>query len=359
MRCYRCGCDNSETVRTCPGCGLSLLSGSGAVAVPQPFSAHSEQLISPVAALEQALGYATMGERFLAFLCDASIEAVLISAFLTYYAASSLDFEPLKLIALWVIPWAYMTLSEFFFHRTIGKRLLRIQLRNDSLEPRYPSFFRILLRESVGKFLCGFVLGIGFMAGGWNDKKKTWADQMANTVVVRTGIISGRLKAVLALILICANLGLSFALTRADLRYRLNVITQLQTTDLKIGKLHSQIFLHLSTSDPRSATEYQHKVAALPSLLDQYDRLLSEEQGLLSTIRKSTESKDFSVIEQMVNQKVIAWRQQISALLRKHVEKVLTFDSQKQTWEDLLLDRRRVLDDIDSLNKQINEARRS
>src|SRR5215469_16360946 len=151
MHCYRCGCDNSENVRTCPGCGLSLVSGSDVVSVPQFFGTPPQTI--DVAAMEQALGYATMSERFLAFLCDASIEAVLISAFLTYYAASSLDFEPLKLIALWVIPWAYMTLSEFFFHRTIGKRLLIIQLRNDSLDPRYPSFFRILLRESVGKFL--------------------------------------------------------------------------------------------------------------------------------------------------------------------------------------------------------------
>ena len=73
-----------------------------------------------------------MGERFLAFLCDLLVEWVFIGLFLLMmYSKSSLSLETLEQNALWIVPTAYMTLAEWLFHSTVGKRLLRIQLRAD------------------------------------------------------------------------------------------------------------------------------------------------------------------------------------------------------------------------------------
>lgn len=357
MRCYRCGCDNSETIQTCPGCGFALKSGLGALAAASPFGIGPDQVISPVvAAIEPALGYATMGERFLAFLCDASIEAVLVSSFLAFYAESSLDSEFLKWFVPWAIPWTYMTLCEVLFHRTAGKWLMRIQLRSDSEEPAYPSFFRILVRESIGKFISGMILGIGFLAGGWNNKHKTWADGMAKTVVVRTGMVSGRLKVFLAPVLICANLGISFALTEAAQRYETSVVQQVEATEIKAESVHVQIFQSLFRPAPRSTTEYQRMVAPLPSMLDEYSRLLTDEQDLVwktTKLPKVTESMKF---HGQIYKQVIVLRQEIAALVREHVEMVQKFDPLRQTWKELLQDRERILDEINWRNDRINEV---
>lgn len=314
----------------------------------------STGLAMPAYLMEQALEYATMGERFLAFLIDGSIEAVLVAVFLVYYAESSLDSEALKRIAPGVIPWAYMTLCEFFFHRTLGKCLLRIQLRADSSESGYPSFFRILLRETIGKLVSGLILGIGFLAGFWNDKHKTWADRMASTVVVRTGTVSGRLKAVLAPVLICANLGISYALTHAAARYKISLVEQLEATERKDGNLRLPILLRFTGAQPGSPEQYQKTLAALPPMLDEYSRLLAEEQRLLMKLRKYVNPTD-APLELTIYKEELSLRQEIVKLVRSHVEMVLAFDPSRQTFRDLLQDRERLLDEIRERNDRIKK----
>lgn len=326
------------------------LPDAGALATSSLGLAAFDQFQLQLSGMEQALGYATMGERFLAFLCDASIEAVLVATFLAYYAESSLNSEALTRIAPWVIPWAYMTLSEFLFHRTIGKCLLRIQLRTDSPEPRYPSLFRILLRETIGKFVSALIGGIGFLAGGWNDKHKTWADRMANTVVVRTGTVSG----LLVLVLICANLGISYALTEAAVRHATRIAQQFDTTETRIEDVHVRIFKSLFGSEPHSAKEYQQIVATVPSMLDEYSRLLTEEQGLVLKTYKLSNSRDPIKFEEAIYKQVIVLRQEIAVQVRKHVDMVLAFDPHRQNWNKLLQDRERMLDEINWRNDRIN-----
>lgn len=299
-----------------------------------------------------------MGERFLAFLCDTSIEAVLVAAFLALYAESSLDSDVLPRIAPFVIPWLYMTLSEVFFHRTIGKGLLRIQLRSDSTEPGYPSFFRILLRETLGKFVSGLILGIGFLAGGWHEKHKTWADRMANTVVVRTGTVSGRLKAVLAVVLICANLGISYALTQAALTHAINAEQQFEATEGKIENVHGLILFSLFGPDPRSAKEYQQTVTVALPLLDEYSRLLADEQKLALRKHKLFKRTDSMKFQEEAYKLVIALRQEFAVLARRHVDMVLAFDPHQQTWNALLQERDRNLHELSQKQDQINEARK-
>lgn len=354
MPCYRCGCDNSETARICPGCGLSLKSASNAIAVAPPFPIGPDQVISPVATLQEALGYATMGERFLAFLCDASVATVLEGAFLAvFYSKSSMDFERLKAIALWIIPIAYMTLTEFFFHRTIGKRLLRIQLRSDSPEPHYPSFFRILLRETLGKFVSGVFLGIGFLAGGWHQKHKTWADRIANTVVVRTGIPGPRLKAVLAPILICANLGLGFALTNAPAIYRATLHDRIRMTEKKIDDLHRRIFLSFFSPTPQSIEKYQETLKSVQPMLDEYNREIAEERDLVFKYCKL----DPCILYDLngVCEKVNNFREEILVLVRTHVQNVLAFDPRKHTWDQVLQDRGLMMHAINFKNNKMNQ----
>jgi uncharacterized RDD family membrane protein YckC len=340
-----------------------LTPGSGFVAAPQFFPAVPKQFPSPVAGLEhplEALGYASMGERFLAFLCDASIWTALVGCFLAaFYLRSSLDFEGLKETALWVIPIAYMTLAEFFFHGTIGKRLLRIQLRADSSEPRYPSLFRILLRESLGKFLCAFIFGIGFLAGTSHPKKKTWADRIAGTVVVKTGVASSRFKALLVPVLICTYFALGTALTTIPSAYKKNLTVQLRKTEATIDDLHEQILQSVFAGKSWPAKASQQNVTTLLAKLDEYDRLLAGERELVWKSRKLTKPDDYRDYYENkgldVYEKVIPLRQEIALLVRRHAQMVVAFDPQKQKWDEVLKDRRQMMHEINSRNNQINQ----
>lgn len=43
---------------------------------------------------------------------------------------------------------------------------------------------KALLRETIGKFVSGMVLGLGYLWVIWDDKKQGWHDKIANTLVV-------------------------------------------------------------------------------------------------------------------------------------------------------------------------------
>ena len=340
------------------GCG-NALGRSGSAALPRLLPFTPEQAPAHVATIAPltSLGYATMGERFLAFLCDASVETILVGAFLALsYSKSSLDFYSLKQVALWIIPASYMTLAEFLFHGSIGKKLLRIQLQADSDEPRYPSFMQILLRESVGKFVSGALLGIGFLAGTWNDKHKTWADRMGKTVVVKTGNASGALKTVLVPILIVANFWLAIALTDFPAKYERSLAGQLVTTESTVDELHEKIFKSLFVGELRPTEEYRKKLAGIPSALDEYNRLLATEEELVRKSRKLIKADAFYDRARLdTYEKVIGLRHEIAQLIQQHVQAVLAFDPQKQRWDELAPKHKGMLHDINVRNNRINQ----
>jgi uncharacterized RDD family membrane protein YckC len=301
------------------------------------------------------LGYATMGERFLAFLCDASVQtALLLVVVAAYYADTSLHIEGFKEMAAWIIPPAYMILAEVLFHCTLGKRLLGIQLRADSPEARYPSPFQIFARETVGKFLSVFILGLGLLAGVGHPKKKTWADRLAGTVVVRTRVVNSLFKALLIPVLLCAYTGIGIVLTEGYRTYRNQLKDHLAAVESRIDSLHQKIVFSLP-SDSRPTESYQREMATLLPQLDDYERLLSRERIIVAKSRGLVETAPSGELVQLdVYERVIGLRQQIAGLVRKHASLALAFDPQRQKWEEVLSDRREMIRGISSRNAQIN-----
>ena len=341
------------------GCGEAL-GGPASVALPRLLPYTPEQAPAQIDVIrpQLSLGYATMGERFLAFQCDASIGTLLIGAFLALsYSRSSLNFDSLKQLALLIIPASYMTLAEFFFHGSFGKKLLRIQLQADSDEPSYPSFIQILFRESVGKWVSAALLGIGFLAGTWNDKHKTWADRMAKTVVVKTGNASLKLKVLLIPVLVLTNFWLAIALTEIPAKYERNLAEQLVTTESTVDELHEKIFNSLFIGELRPTEEYRKKIAGISSALDEYNRLLATEEELMKKTRKLIQKKDFSDRYRLeIYEKVIRLRHEIAQRIQQHVQMVLAFDPQKQSWDELVRDHKEMLNDINLRNNRINQV---
>lgn len=85
-------------------------------------------------------------------------------------------------IVIYILTAVYFILLTYFTGATLGKRLLH--LRVVSVEERRPSFFEIIYRETVGKFLSGACLCIGYLMIGLDGKNRGLHDILADTYVV-------------------------------------------------------------------------------------------------------------------------------------------------------------------------------
>jgi uncharacterized RDD family membrane protein YckC len=68
--------------------------------------------------------------------------------------------------------------------QTLGKMALKIKVvKVDSNEK--PSYGDAFLREAIGKIASAVVLGLGFLWMLWDERKQTWHDKIAKTIVVK------------------------------------------------------------------------------------------------------------------------------------------------------------------------------
>ena len=67
---------------------------------------------------------------------------------------------------------------------TAGKRLLGIQVV-EKLSGNSPGLWRMIIRESVGKYASALVFGLGFFWAIWDKDGQAWHDKIAGTVVVK------------------------------------------------------------------------------------------------------------------------------------------------------------------------------
>ncbi len=73
--------------------------------------------------------------------------------------------------------------------RSPGKKLLG--LRVIYLESGRPArFWRMLLREVIGKWVSAIVLYLGFFWAIWDEQHQGWHDKIAKTVVVREDAVA-------------------------------------------------------------------------------------------------------------------------------------------------------------------------
>ena len=89
----------------------------------------------------------------------------------------------LKDIVLYIFKVMYFVLLTWCTGTTIGKRLMNLRVvsadRNEKL-----SFTDVLYRETVGRFLCGISIWIGYIIVGIDKEKRGFHDMLCDTRVV-------------------------------------------------------------------------------------------------------------------------------------------------------------------------------
>ena len=85
-------------------------------------------------------------------------------------------------IVIYALTATYFILPTYYAGRTLGKRLL--QLKVISVEDRQMTFFEVLYRETVGKFLSGILMGVGYLMIVIDKQKRGIHDLLADTEVI-------------------------------------------------------------------------------------------------------------------------------------------------------------------------------
>jgi uncharacterized RDD family membrane protein YckC len=85
-------------------------------------------------------------------------------------------------IVLYLLKIAYFILLTYYTGSTLGKKLFHIQVI--SAENRKPTFFEIVFRESVGKFLSALIIYVGYIMIGADKQKRGLHDMLSDTYVV-------------------------------------------------------------------------------------------------------------------------------------------------------------------------------
>lgn len=139
--------------------------------------------------------YAGFGVRLFAYVIDNLILFVglLIIRIILFIAVHivGLDFlsneilfqYSLSDIFLYIMRVAYFVLMTYFTGATLGKRLLKIRVVSADLSEKY-SFFDILYRETIGRFLSKIILYIGYFCAIANQDKAALHDMLSDTRVI-------------------------------------------------------------------------------------------------------------------------------------------------------------------------------
>ena len=106
---------------------------------------------------------------------------ILLVIFINIFGSSS---APVIAMAIALIGYGIFFFWFLSKGMTLGKWLMG-EMVVEKLSGNYPGFWRMILREVIGKFVSGMLLGLGFLWAIWDKDNQAWHDKIAGTVVVR------------------------------------------------------------------------------------------------------------------------------------------------------------------------------
>lgn len=137
--------------------------------------------------------YAGFGVRFLAGLVDGIIIGLIsgVLGLLAGIAGTVSGSETVSLFAsgfvqlfAGIISFAYYVYFIGSRGQTPGKMALKIKVVKVDTQ-QAPGYLNAFLREVVGKILSAIILLLGYFWMLWDEKKQTWHDKIANTIVIK------------------------------------------------------------------------------------------------------------------------------------------------------------------------------
>ncbi len=127
--------------------------------------------------------YAGRLHRFAAFIIDAIVISVVI---VVLDAVDIIDLgnpSATDQVLEAVISFGYYILLTAAFGATLGKMALGITVVDEN--GQRAGFFKVLIRETIGKIVSGLVLFLGFIWILFDGNRQGWHDKIGGTFVVK------------------------------------------------------------------------------------------------------------------------------------------------------------------------------
>jgi uncharacterized RDD family membrane protein YckC len=127
--------------------------------------------------------YATFWQRFGAYVVDGLFFFLLI-----FFGILKIPVEDIGRLAMWIIFFVviwwfgYFVIVPSFLSATLGKLIFKIELRDN--QDKKPGLVRLLIRESVAKYISFWFFFLGYISMCLDDKGRTWHDKISKTFVV-------------------------------------------------------------------------------------------------------------------------------------------------------------------------------
>ena len=89
----------------------------------------------------------------------------------------------LKDIVLYILEALYFILFTYYTGTTLGKKVMNLKVVRADGEDKL-SLFTVIYRETIGRFLCSFIAGIGYLMVGIDSEKRGLHDILCDTRVI-------------------------------------------------------------------------------------------------------------------------------------------------------------------------------
>jgi hypothetical protein len=277
--------------------------------------------------------YASMWHRFQAYFADLIV--VYLIVFVLYFLSGVVQ-KPLSAekeefqIAFILSLFLYMTVAQTAYHTTIGKYVMGIEVRSARLDKKYPSFWRVLLRETVGRILSSLFWGAGYWTAIRRTEKQAWSDQLAGTIVsyrptLKVLKLAFSAFIVVAFVVDVGIIGYGMYTEQHNKEYAA-FVTEIKAVASDVQSARAAVNQR-NNSDAKDLDSWQIRSRALKVELDQYEfqlRRMQEliQKGLRENLTASdTERRQFEVLQQVYD-----LRQQQVKKLREEAGLILDCD---------------------------------
>lgn len=88
-------------------------------------------------------------------------------------------------LLMFLQPLIFLAYNIFFtwkYGATLGKKWLKVKVISVSGQPL--TLGQVIIRETIGKFLSGLVINLGYLWAIWDKNRQTWHDKLGKTYVV-------------------------------------------------------------------------------------------------------------------------------------------------------------------------------
>lgn len=309
-----------------------------------------------------------MGQRFTAYIADLVVIYFITMLFYVAVTAFGLPIasegtEP-QLVWLGILI-VYMIVALAAYHTTLGKYVHGLEVCSAKVNRKYPAFWRIFLRESLGRMLCSLLWGMGYWMAIKKPKVQAWSDELAGTVVTVRPTNRVLVRALTAFILVALILdvsltGYGFYKEDRDKRYAA-LQKEMDTAGNAVVAARTNVDDRLNSEPAVNSwvdfAVWQDSMKSLQNDLDIYEARIDHVQELLQRgISEDLAASEAERKQLVALRRVYDLRRQQAEKIRQETNLIINCPPTQSSYASLKNDLKILDSDIEGLDHQASQS---